>query len=191
MAEAVFPNFSSRLPWEGFLEKVCPMGSIWEDQTQGWQRCRNLGQPWFCLFQLAWPYQSYNIRRWALIDFWRVYWSRLAVCCPKGFSQDILTWYSSRLWGCARLLHLFPLTSKAWPWKVKESELLRKSVSLSSNIPLMFSPWGNFLRRMCTLFVPRYLWGIAINLKFDRELQRMKDCFLRCLWFSWGLINQT
>jgi hypothetical protein len=36
--------------------------------------------------------------------------------------------------------------NKAWLWKVKESELLQKNVSLSLTIPLMVPPWGKLPR---------------------------------------------
>ena len=44
--------------------------------------------------------------------------------------------------GLCRASILFPLMSKVWSWKVKESELLQKNVSLPSTIPLMVPPWG-------------------------------------------------
>jgi hypothetical protein len=44
--------------------------------------------------------------------------------------------------------------NKARLWKVKESELLQKNISLPLTIPLMDLPWGNFLGRMCKLFMP-------------------------------------
>jgi hypothetical protein len=50
--------------------------------------------------------------------------------------------------GCAELLQQFPLTNKAWSWKVKESKLLWKNVSLPLTIPLMVLPWGKLL--LCT-----------------------------------------
>jgi hypothetical protein len=42
-----FPNFSFRLPWEGFFEKDFLEGSLWEYQIWGWQRCGNLTKPRF------------------------------------------------------------------------------------------------------------------------------------------------
>jgi len=56
--------------------------------------------------------------------------------------------------------------NNAWSWKVKESELFQKNVSLLLAIPLMVQPWGNFLMRI----VPEVFRGIAIVLEFDREL---------------------
>ena len=53
--------------------------------------------------------------------------------------------YSSQSWGCVGVLHLLPSARKAWPWKVKESKLLRKNISLPLTIPLMVLPWGKLL----------------------------------------------
>ena len=39
----------------------------------------------------------------------------------------------------------FPLVSKVWLWKVKESKLLQKNISLPLTIPLMVLLWGKLL----------------------------------------------
>ena len=120
-----------------FLWKVCLKGSLWEDQTQGWQRCGK--SRWTSVssisigMSLTIPLHS----KMSLEELLKSLLVGISGMLPKRFFAKNSDMMLVPTVGLCRALCFFPLMNKAWSWKVKESKLLWKNVLLPSTTPLM------------------------------------------------------